>query len=228
MTNDELERALRETLEDLRMSRGERKALRERLLEAEIDEERRRAFRSRAFELAHEFAHDEPSAVLRWLEEVVSALDPPPQRSRVADISRAHFSPGEECLSCIVELIREARETLDICVFTITDDRISSEILDAHRRGRGVRIITDDDKAHDEGSDIFRLERAGVAVRVDRTPNHMHHKFMVVDGRVLLTGSYNWTRSAAHFNHENVLATSEARIVAAFGAAFERIWRELA
>jgi mitochondrial cardiolipin hydrolase len=46
------------------------------------------------------------------------------------------------------------------------------------------------------GSDIGRLRNAGVPVRVDRVPAHMHHKFVVLDNRFLLNGSFNWTRSA--------------------------------
>ena len=54
----------------------------------------------------------------------------------------------------------------------------------------------------DLGSDIERHVKAGIAVKVDRTEHHMHHKFAVVDGKSVVTGSYNWTKSAAEFNQE--------------------------
>ncbi|MCA9056002.1 MAG: endonuclease, partial [Planctomycetaceae bacterium] len=50
-----------------------------------------------------------------------------------------------------------ARETVDVCVFTITDDRITRAILDAHRRRVRIRILSDDDKSGDLGSDVERL-----------------------------------------------------------------------
>ena len=56
----------------------------------------------------------------------------------------------------------------------------------------------------------------------------MHHKFVVFDGDLLATGSYNWTRSAARYNRENVLVTSEPRLVSRFDAEFVRLWGELA
>ena len=108
---------------------------------------------------------------------------------------------------------------------TITDDRIARALLDAHARRVKVRVLSDNEKAEDLGSDIPRLQQAGVPVVIDRTPKHMHHKFALFDRRVLLTGSYDWTRSAADDNQENLIVTSDDKLVAAFGAEFDRLWR---
>ena len=120
-----------------------------------------------------------------------------------------------------------AKRTVDVCVFTITDDRISNAILDAHRRGVAVRIISDDLKATEEGSDIARFRAAGIPLRLDRSPFHMHHKFALFDGALLLTGSYNWTRGAARDNQENFITTPDRRLIAAFAATYERLWISL-
>ena len=158
---------------------------------------------------------------LAWAEDLVKLLahlDVPP----AASSSRAHFSPGEACLSAILGHLGKARATLDICVFTITDDRIARAILDTHsRKGVRVRIITDNDKQYDGGSDIERLRGAGIALKVDETEHHMHHKFAVLDG------SYNWTRSASTFNEENLIVTSEPGLVAAFIHQFAELWQAL-
>lgn len=116
---------------------------------------------------------------------------------------------------------------MDICVFTITDNRITRAILRAHERRVKVRIISDNDKAHDAGSDIETLERAGIVLRTDKTPDHMHHKFALVDDNTAITGSYNWTRSAAADNFENILVTDDARIVKPYQREFDRLWRLL-
>jgi cardiolipin hydrolase len=116
---------------------------------------------------------------------------------------------------------------VDVCVFTITDDTISRAIYDAHRRGVAIRILTDDDKSGDLGSDVVDLDRAGVAVRVDRTPAHMHHKFAIFDGKVLASGSYNWTRSAASENEENIIVTDHPHLLRAFQAEFDQLWSRL-
>jgi phosphatidylserine/phosphatidylglycerophosphate/cardiolipin synthase-like enzyme len=123
--------------------------------------------------------------------------------------------------------MQSARRTADVCVFTITDDRLSSALLDAHHRGVAFRVITDNDKAFDEGSDVDRISRAGVPLRVDQTRFHMHHKFAVIDDQWLLSGSYNWTRGASRDNEENLIVTSEPRLIAAYRSAFERLWADL-
>jgi phosphatidylserine/phosphatidylglycerophosphate/cardiolipin synthase-like enzyme len=88
-------------------------------------------------------------------------------------------------------------------------------------------VLTDNDKAEDEGSDVARLERAGIPVRVDRTEYHMHHKFAVFDGRRAITGSYNWTRGAARNNEEHIVVTDDLRLVTELGRGFETLWDRL-
>jgi phosphatidylserine/phosphatidylglycerophosphate/cardiolipin synthase-like enzyme len=89
-----------------------------------------------------------------------------------------------------------------------------------------VRIITDNDKAFDRGSDVERLARSGIDVCVDRTSHHMHHKFAIFDRKRLLTGSYNWTRSAASSNEENFIIVDNPRLRSSFQDEFDRLWKE--
>lgn len=212
---------MRSTLEDYRMTRGEKRALKESV-EGSSQADRNR-LRHEAFELARaELASPQAVEVTQWLEAVVKLLVLEPSKSDVQ--SEAFFSPGDNCVAKLVALLMLARRSIDICVFTITDDRIASAILDAHRRKVSVRIITDDEKAEDLGSDIFYLKEMGVPVRTDKDPDHMHHKYALFDRQRLITGSYNWTRSAALRNEENFIVTNEAKLVGQFVAHFERLW----
>jgi cardiolipin hydrolase len=173
-------------------------------------------------------SNTDPAEVLAWVEAVLKALDGSGASGGPAEEpSTAHFSPGSDCLARITSRLSGARQSADICVFTITDNRVSDAVLDAHRRGVRVRVITDNDKANDLGSDISRLAQAGVPVKVDRTPYHMHHKFALIDGRRLLNGSYNWTRGAAEQNEENLTDTADAALLAAFQRHFDELWAKL-
>jgi len=80
----------------------------------------------------------------------------------------------------------------------------------------------------DLGSDIERLRRSGIEVRTDTSPSHMHHKFAVFDGLMVLTGSYNWTRSAADRNQENLVCSNDPGLVDAFAGTFEQLWSQFA
>ncbi len=221
MTLDKIQDILRQTLDDHRLSRSEKRALEDVLADAVGSEHEMAVCRSAAFELARESFNDaEAGEVLNWLEEVVKVLQLPEESARPAR-AECHFSPGDNCPRRISGLFAAARTSADACVYTITDDRISDAILDAHRRGVAVRIITDNEKAFDPGSDIVRLEQAGVSIRADRSPYHMHHKFAIFDAELLLTGSYNWTRGAAENNQENLVLTDDRRLLEPFREVFE-------
>lgn len=139
-------------------------------------------------------------------------------------MNQAYFSPGPDCRIAIEQAMETALDELLICVFTISDDRLSDAIQRAHRNGLTVRVLSDNDKMEDRGNDVERLAASGVEVRVDRSPEHMHHKFMVVDGRTVLTGSYNWTRSAETRNEENLVSLDDPFLAGRFSEEFERLW----
>ncbi len=236
MDSSEIDEILRRTLDDLRLSRGERKAVREvfndhreRLADAPM------VWRSRAFHIAQEVMQTQRTArdtmaVLEWLDEVTKIVVANAvgtndwATNRIADVI---FSPGKACRARIARLLREAKQSADICVFTITDDKLSEPITQAHERGIRVRIVTDDDKAEDRGSDVWRLADAGIEVRVDQSEHHMHHKYAVFDRAIVVTGSYNWTRSAARYNRENVVISDDPRIVSAYNTSFDETWKDL-
>jgi len=222
-TIENIDGILHETFEDGHLSRSEKRAL--KALVEESSEMRLRV-RRRAFELARGFSggHDF-EVVLAWLEEVEKALFEVPNGSGV-DKPEAWFSPHDEVHVRLIRAIDAIQTEAKLAVFTITDDRVTRALLAAHGRGVALRILSDNEKANDLGSDIERLAKAGVSVRIDRTDAHMHHKFAIFDGDLLINGSYNWTRSAAHHNQENLVLQRDAVLVSAFEDAFERGWQQ--
>ena len=223
---DQISHAFQIAFDDKNLSRNERKALKKMLKEANLDQRKKDILRSRIFDIAEKgMGNYESRFVLEWAEDASRLLEASGSDDDDSG-SSVYFSPGEECRDAIITLIRSARRSLDICVFTISDDEISKAILDRHKMGTPIRLISDNDKCHDAGSDIFRLNDAGIHVRLDDTDHHMHHKFAVVDREVLLTGSYNWTRSAAKYNEENILVTRERGVVAEFQKEFDRLWKK--
>jgi phosphatidylserine/phosphatidylglycerophosphate/cardiolipin synthase-like enzyme len=118
--------------------------------------------------------------------------------------------------------------SIDICVFTITDNRIADAIRTAHRDGVRLRIMSDNEKSLDLGSDVAQLAAGGVPVRIDTSPYHMHHKFAIFDAKTLLTGSYNWTLGAARDNEENLIVTGDAHLLQEFQRVFDGLWNKFA
>lgn len=228
MASEALQSQLRQSLEDLLLSRGERQALRQIFEDLAPEPNQIAELRRLIFETARAKVQQRDSGlVLDWLEELMKLLQTQAAAETEVLPPESHFSPSEDCPQRIMQLVQAARSALDICVFTITDDRLAGAIIDAHRRGVALRVITDNEKAFDLGSDVARLQDAGVELKVDQTPFHMHHKFALFDRQLLLTGSYNWTRGAARDNLENYIVTSERRLVEPFQEVFERLWKAL-
>lgn len=223
----DIERLFSQTLEDQRLSRGERQALRAVLQEVDPTPRKRSELLTRAFGVAQRaLSSSADRRILDWLQEVSKLLVTTTQsKPRTAD---ALFEPHDDCAARIISLLDRSRSDVQICVFTITDNSVVGAILGAHRRGVNVRIITDGDKAEDRGSDIARLKAEGVPVRADFASDHMHHKFAVFDGKILVTGSYNWTRGAATRNLENIVVCDDSRLVKPFRDEFARLWDVLA
>ena len=179
--------------------------------------------RSQFFELAHNDSKDvDTIKTVTWLEEINKCLLPVKDKNQAEN--RCYFSPGDDCENAIVSCIRNAKYSVKICVFTISENVITNEIIVAKKRGVSVTIITDNDKLNDKGSDIRWLADEGIRIRIDESSNHMHHKFCIVDKEILLTGSYNWTKSAADRNQENILVTEDSKMVKAYLNEYEKLW----
>jgi len=139
----------------------------------------------------------------------------------------AYFSLHDDIREIAIRNLHSAKSDLKICMFTISDDPIAEAIDACHDRGVYVRIITDDGKIFDKGSDIMPLSKKGINVRIDSDKSLMHHKFVIIDNAKLLTGSYNWTRTGADVNNENMLVTTNNKIVRAYKKEFQRLWHEM-
>lgn len=223
MNNQQLEDFLKYTLDDLRLSSNEKVELRD--IGSALDIEQARFIRNRAFDLVREQLNKAPETIqptLKWLEQVVKTLDVTTTPDRIN--ASADFTPGESCRNKILNLLHQARSNVDICVFTIADDKITESIIKTHQRGVKLRIISDNDKSFDDGSDIEYLKQAGVPILMDSSPYHMHHKFAIFDNTYLLNGSFNWTRSATQYNYENLLITDNPALINAYNGEFNKLW----
>ncbi|XP_011830688.1 PREDICTED: mitochondrial cardiolipin hydrolase [Mandrillus leucophaeus] len=118
------------------------------------------------------------------------------------------------------------RASLELCLFAFSSPQLGRAVQLLHQRGVRVRVVTDCDYMALNGSQIGLLRKAGIQVRHDQDLGYMHHKFAIVDKRVLITGSLNWTTQAIQNNRENVLIMEDDEYVRLFLEEFERIWEE--
>jgi phosphatidylserine/phosphatidylglycerophosphate/cardiolipin synthase-like enzyme len=137
----------------------------------------------------------------------------------------ACFSRVEQCDVLLIELINRTNKSVYVAVYSFTRDSLAAALISAKERGVEVRVVIERDRAYDRGSEYSRLKSAGVDVRLDGNPLLMHHKFMVVDEDIVVTGSYNWTTAAEEMNDENLVIIVDQYVAMWFKLEFERVWQ---
>ncbi|XP_055450202.1 mitochondrial cardiolipin hydrolase [Psammomys obesus] len=156
-------------------------------------------------------------------EALLQAPGLPPGPSSGCPCSLPH---SESSLSRLLRALLAARSSLELCLFAFSSPQLGRAVQLLHQRGVRVRVITDCDYMALNGSQIGLLRKAGIQVRHDQDLGYMHHKFAIVDKKVLITGSLNWTTQAIQNNRENVLIMEDTEYVRLFLEEFERIWEE--
>jgi phosphatidylserine/phosphatidylglycerophosphate/cardiolipin synthase-like enzyme len=143
----------------------------------------------------------------------------------IPSVRETCFSRVEQCDVLLISLINRANRSVYVAVYSFTRDSLATALIYAKERGVEVRVVIERERAYEQGSEYSRLKSAGVDVRLDGNPNLMHHKFMVIDGHVVVTGSYNWSSAAEDRNDENIVVIFDRDVAQRFVQEFERVWQ---
>ena len=126
----------------------------------------------------------------------------------------------------LLKTLQDSKHSIDVCMLTIASREVSDALISAHQAGVIVRVVTNDEQMMYSGTQASRLRWAGIQVGIDESEFLMHHKFAIVDGELLMSGSLNWTAQGLCGNQENVIITSEAKLVWPFLNQFELLWKK--
>jgi len=136
---------------------------------------------------------------------------------------------NDHCPSLLTERFSAARKTIRVAVWTVSTsgprkpNPVYGALVAAAARGVDVQILTDAYKARKRDYGDMNVIPAEMPSRRD----HMHHKFAIIDGEYVVTGSYNYVTKALSGNYENVLSVKCAAMAASYGAHWQRLKTEL-
>ena len=99
-------------------------------------------------------------------------------------------------------------------------------ILERAQAGVEVRGVFENTGSQTRFSEYGRLREAGLDVRRDGNPFLMHHKVIIIDGRIVIFGSYNFSINADEDNDENVLIVDDDGFAAAFVSEFQKVYQQ--
>lgn len=160
-----------------------------------------------------------------------NSLENTPHPSLTVDGIRieTYFSPDDDTALRLIELILAAEESIDFLYYSFTSDGIADALLFQASQGVQVRGVFD---AYQEraglGGEFPRLQAEGMDVHLDVHPEKLHHKVLIIDQEIVVTGSYNLTRSAEIQNDENTLIIHDRECAKIYLGEFEWIYQDAA
>ena len=133
------------------------------------------------------------------------------------------FSPETSCANLIVQTISLAQKSINFMAFSFTHDAIGNEMLAKSKSGVSVSGVFETVGSQTQYSEYRKLKEAGLDVYTDGNPWSMHHKVIIVDNRIVVFGSFNFSQSADSSNDENLLIVDNATLAQAFTNEFQRV-----
>jgi len=138
--------------------------------------------------------------------------------------TEVYFSLYDNPQKEIIKNINQAEAFINIAMYIFTDREIAFPLVKARERGVKVRLYLDKDQVEYKYSQSRFLVQKGIKTRISTNNYIMHNKFAIIDNRLLLTGSYNWTFSANNRNDENLMVIDDPEIIEIFQNQFVNLW----
>lgn len=136
----------------------------------------------------------------------------------------AYFSPQDPLYPRLVRLIQQAEKSIYGAFYKIELKEISDALLEAYERGVKVRIFADDINSRDKKSRLDSLNKFFPVKTDEDSASFMHHKFCVIDEKIVWTGSFNPTSSGSSRQNNNAVVIMSPSLAAQFIKEFERLW----
>ncbi len=130
------------------------------------------------------------------------------------------FVPEQDCQALIVNTIGQARHSVRVQAYGFTSAPIANALIDAAQRGIDVWVIVDKSQKTAKQSKIGLLRDAGITVLIDHRHVIAHNKVVIIDGRLVVTGSFNFTKNALR-NAENIIVIDDPGVV----SMYEENWK---
>jgi phosphatidylserine/phosphatidylglycerophosphate/cardiolipin synthase-like enzyme len=137
---------------------------------------------------------------------------------------QVYFSPEDDVLDRIIPIVAGAQSNVRFLAFSFTDYPLAKTMIDRYAAGVDVAGVYEKTGSETEGAELRTFWCAHVPVRQDGNPRFLHDKLIIVDNRVVITGSFNFSNNATDNNDENVIIIDNPGIAALYMEEFARVW----
>lgn len=135
-----------------------------------------------------------------------------------------YFAPEDGVGKRIAEKLKQAKSSIYFMAFSFTDDRIGKVLREKAKEGVLVQGVFETVGSETKFSEFGALLKAGIDVRQDGNPYLMHHKVFIIDEKIVITGSFNFSVNADESNDENIIIVEDPAIAKAFLGEFQRVY----
>jgi phosphatidylserine/phosphatidylglycerophosphate/cardiolipin synthase-like enzyme len=136
------------------------------------------------------------------------------------------FAPDSNITGDVVQMITEAQTSVEFLAFSFTSDPLAKALVAANRRGIHVRGVIENQNARGSGAELGTFQAAGLDVLADGNCYLLHDKVFIVDGKRVVTGSFNWSANAQEANDENTITVDNAWFAQRYQQEFQRIYQQ--
>lgn len=147
-----------------------------------------------------------------------------------ADTAEISVAFRNECESMILQAIREAEKEILVAIYSFSYEKIADALIQKHRNGCRVMIKMDQGQAKKKWCRpaVRKLKEADVKLDLIsmQKKNHMHNKFIIIDRKVVISGSYNFTYAATMENWENLIRVDDSITAEKFAEEWQKIKSE--
>ncbi len=150
-----------------------------------------------------------------------------PYPSSSAEIE-AVFSPEGGIKEYLLKEIESTTAAIDLALYEVTSSDLAQALSKARQRGVRIRMIADSRQAKKKESQVTYLISQGILTKVlgSQERSVMNHRFAILDGKKIVTGSFSWSEASDRWNFENIIVCADTEASAAYQREFDRLWRE--
>jgi phosphatidylserine/phosphatidylglycerophosphate/cardiolipin synthase-like enzyme len=135
-----------------------------------------------------------------------------------------YFSPDDGVLAAIVPVLESAQESIYFLAYSFTSNQLGDIVRQKAEAGITVAGVMDDEQVRsNQGTEFDPFRQAELDVRIDGIDGLMHHKVFIVDQKVVVLGSYNFSQNAEERNDENIIIIYDPIIAGQFLQEFQRV-----
>ncbi len=134
------------------------------------------------------------------------------------------FTPNRQCQKLIIETINQAKESINLQGYSFSDPEIVDALIKAHQRNVHVEVILDKFNLKSKKTLLKKLINERICVRIDKPEGVAHNKVVIIDDRILITGSYNFSTSSYEHNTENLLVIHDQTLAHEYLLNWQKRW----